>query len=497
MPKVSTAVERIDGWKDIASYLGRDVSTAIRWEKLNRLPIHRMPGGQRHGVFAWRHEIDEWLQGGQNDSNEHNNSVTPEETPLLTVEESPRSQAGPSRMRPRTNTRWLLWAVSAATVFAVCVFAIYSRIGPRRIQITDIVQLTSDATLKQDLVTDGQQLYFGEAEDGRLVLSEMSVEGGPVRSIPTPFIAALPRSISPDGKKLLVLDHEGKEDEMALWIVPTEGGEPRQAGGIFCQAAAWSPDGSRIAYATGDSIYLTPDEGATKQRVQQVAGVPLLLRWSPDGKRLQFNLADENTERPSLWELTFDAGNPLQVVSLTPLYVSLKRNLSSLELSDNDDRSFIAMGQELDNRIWFLQQSWSSSGARITPVALNGQLAHIAGLALDRRAHRLFALSDSTGGTELLRFNPATRASEPFLPGVSAKYVDFSRDGRWITYVDSGSNSLWVSLADGSERRQIQLQEAAFELPRWSPDGQRIAFTAKYHDKPWRIFVVPAEGGIP
>jgi WD40 repeat protein len=208
-------------------------------------------------------------------------------------------------------------------------------------------------------------------------------------------------------------------------------------------------------------------------------------------------LADENTERPSLWELTFDAGNPVQVVSLTPLYVSLKRNLSSLELSDNDDRSFIAMGQELDNRIWFLQQSWSSSGARITPVALNGQLAHIAGLALDRRAHRLFALSDSTGGTELLRFNPATRASEPFLPGVSAKYVDFSRDGRWITYVDSGSNSLWVSLADGSERRQIQLQEAAFELPRWSPDGQRIAFTAKYHDKPWRIFVVPAEGGIP
>jgi Tol biopolymer transport system component len=33
------------------------------------------------------------------------------------------------------------------------------------------------------------------------------------------------------------------------------------------------------------------------------------------------------------------------------------------------------------------------------------------------------------------------------------------------------------------------------ELPRWSPDGKRIAFMAKEPDHPYRIYVAPAAGG--
>jgi hypothetical protein len=54
---------RLDSWKEIATYLGRDVRTVRRWEKERALPVHRLPGSGRRAVFAYRSEIDEWLRG--------------------------------------------------------------------------------------------------------------------------------------------------------------------------------------------------------------------------------------------------------------------------------------------------------------------------------------------------------------------------------------------------------------------------------------------------
>jgi len=55
------ARERLDSWKEIAAYLGRDLRTVRRWEKDKGLPVHRVPGGERQAVFAYRAEIDAWL----------------------------------------------------------------------------------------------------------------------------------------------------------------------------------------------------------------------------------------------------------------------------------------------------------------------------------------------------------------------------------------------------------------------------------------------------
>jgi excisionase family DNA binding protein len=54
--------ERLDSWKEIAAYLGRDLRTVRRWEKEKRLPVHRVPGGERRAVFAYRAQIDAWLE---------------------------------------------------------------------------------------------------------------------------------------------------------------------------------------------------------------------------------------------------------------------------------------------------------------------------------------------------------------------------------------------------------------------------------------------------
>jgi len=53
---------RLDSWKEIASYLHRDARTVRRWERERSLPVHRVPGGERSGVFAYITELDHWLR---------------------------------------------------------------------------------------------------------------------------------------------------------------------------------------------------------------------------------------------------------------------------------------------------------------------------------------------------------------------------------------------------------------------------------------------------
>src|SRR5437762_11645822 len=52
---------RVDSWKAIAEYLGRNVRTATRWADERGLPVHRVPGGKRGAVFAFTAEVDAWL----------------------------------------------------------------------------------------------------------------------------------------------------------------------------------------------------------------------------------------------------------------------------------------------------------------------------------------------------------------------------------------------------------------------------------------------------
>src|SRR5207237_264346 len=53
----------LNSWKEIASHMGRDVRTVMRWEKERDLPIHRGPGGKPGLVFADTDELDAWTRG--------------------------------------------------------------------------------------------------------------------------------------------------------------------------------------------------------------------------------------------------------------------------------------------------------------------------------------------------------------------------------------------------------------------------------------------------
>ncbi|HVQ42149.1 MAG TPA: hypothetical protein VMS54_08085, partial [Vicinamibacterales bacterium] len=55
------ARRRLDAWKEIATYLGRDVTTVRRWERREGLPVHRHLHDKLGSVYAYADEIDEWM----------------------------------------------------------------------------------------------------------------------------------------------------------------------------------------------------------------------------------------------------------------------------------------------------------------------------------------------------------------------------------------------------------------------------------------------------
>ena len=61
-PSERPSEERLDSWKEIAAYLGRDVTTVQRWEKREGMPIHRHLHDKRGSVYALSAELDAWLQ---------------------------------------------------------------------------------------------------------------------------------------------------------------------------------------------------------------------------------------------------------------------------------------------------------------------------------------------------------------------------------------------------------------------------------------------------
>jgi len=302
---------------------------------------------------------------------------------------------------------------------------------------------------------------------------------------------------------LLVLVREGVEAEYELWIVPVIKGKPKQLGSIHCHAAAWSPDGHKIAFASQNGIFMTTDGGESIRQIQSFDTTPEYLLWSRDGRRLRFELWDSKRPTFSFWELTFSDQVGTQIASLVPLNSALGDCWGRSMTLDESGRSLLGGGVCGKEKIYLLEKHQFSWNSHFELLETNSNVRRPADLALDPRSKRVFAISDSAvpndgAGTErldLFRIDANAREFKPFLPGIFATDVDFSRDGVWIAYIRRSDQTLWISRSDGTSARRVEFPASHFELPRWSPDGKWIAFMAQRPSKPWRIFVVSTDGG--
>jgi Tol biopolymer transport system component len=75
--------------------------------------------------------------------------------------------------------------------------------------------------------------------------------------------------------------------------------------------------------------------------------------------------------------------------------------------------------------------------------------------------------------------------------------VSFSKDGQWVAYVRLPEGTLWRMRTDGTDQLQLTFPTMKVFLPRWSPDGKRLAFSGEPSDGHARIYTISANGGAP
>jgi eukaryotic-like serine/threonine-protein kinase len=358
--------------------------------------------------------------------------------------------------------------------------------GPR---VLGTNQITHDGTAKKTFVSDGFRIYIAEVKAGNAAfLVQASITGGETSIIPTPFTNIDIYDISRDHSQLLAANFIGTEKEAQFWTLPLPTGAPRRLADVVGHAGRWSADGQQLAFAKGADIYIANANGTKAQKRITLSGPAWWIGFSPDGARLRFTVGDTQSNSSSIWEVRADGTN------LHPLFPG--RHSSSAEccgIWSPDGRYYFFVS---DANIWALREPAGLFDQRTSArFQLTFGPMSFGPLVPGPDGKRLFVNGFMPRG-ELVRYDSQSRQFVPFLSGISAGHLDFSRDGKWVAYIYA-DGSIWRSRVDGSERLQLTYPPVAPFLPRWSPDGTQIAYVDMQVGRPWKIFLISAQGGTP
>jgi Tol biopolymer transport system component len=213
------------------------------------------------------------------------------------------------------------------------------------------------------------------------------------------------------------------------------------------------------------------------------------LHWSPDGTVLRFTLQDQKTNATSLWEVSSDGKNPHP---LLPGWHNPPSECCGVWTAGGKHFVFSSQGsiwELLDKTSWMHKNSFQPVQLTSGPLALFSPLP-------SKEGKKLFVVGKRTRG-ELVRYDSRLNRFVPFLSGISAEHVSFSKNGEWVAYVNFPEGTLWRSKIDGSQRLQLSYSPLYASMPRWSPDGNQIAFFSTTSGKPSKIYLISLEGGNP
>jgi len=366
-------------------------------------------------------------------------------------------------------------------------------------KVSGYAQITHDARPKFLMGTDGSRLYLQEQAQGfSFPIAQVSAAGGQVAPIPVSPPTLIVLNVSPDGSDLLVADRPGTVAEGPLSALPVLGGSPRRLADTAGHDGAWSPDGKKLVYAKGNDLHLAGGDGTESHRLASLSGRAWGTAWSPDGSLIRFAVLDPKTRVSSLWQVLADGTN------LHPLLAGWRQSTRRSDISGlsgeccgrwtPDGKYFVF---DSGGQLWALREK-DSLLRKVSrePMQLTSGAINYGFPIPSKDGRKLFAVAGLVRG-ELVRYNGKSKAIEPFLSGISAQDMAFSKDGQWVAYVSYPEGTLWRSKADGSDRLQLSFPPLYAMLPRWSPDGKQLVFFNYQTGKPTRIYLVSADGGTP
>jgi serine/threonine protein kinase/Tol biopolymer transport system component len=394
----------------------------------------------------------------------------------------------PKPARPR----WKRWALTVGG-FSLVVIAslIYLQSRPLPVPtVSGYVPVTHDGDPKYLAGTDGARLYFGDFPSEGPVIAQVSASGGDVAHVPVPAPTMLLLAVSPDGATLLVADEVGQSSFRGpLWALPVLGGSPRRLGATAGQAAAYSPNGLLIAYSDGKDLFTAKSDGAESHKLISLPDVVYDPAWSLDGTLIRFRVGGFSNTQGSLWQVSVDGTN---LHPLLPGWRTPPAECCGNWTTDGKYFVFVSGGN-----VWALaeKEKWFGKSGALPVQLTSGPMSFFSPLP-SKDGKKLFVVGALARG-ELTRYDTKSAEFLPFLSGISADSVSFSKDGQWVAYVSFPEGTLWKSKSDGSQRIQLSYPPLVAVLPSWSPDGKQLVFYGFLPGRDAKLYTVSTDGGAP
>jgi len=397
--------------------------------------------------------------------------------------------------------------------------------------------LSSEGRVSDPVISpDGKMIAYVAADKGRVDLFVSRVAGGArVRLTNDEAMEASP-VFSPDGERIVFARIGSDTRAPEIWVVPTLGGQAArvQRDGMD---AAWSPDGSRIAFVSrrpgeGDALATCAADGTDLMVLQKGDGNYPFFRypaWSPDGRQLAV-VRSAGGIAGELWLVPLNGGAAHRLWE-DPGGISSNRPVFTPDGGGVVHQSNRAGATNL----WILPlgggpptRLTTGPGPDESPsIARNGLIAFLnsrshCGLVVCDLASRqtrevmshsgyIWAPSFSPKGRELavdlydrdgswhiwltpIPGGPARQLTSGSLPEM---YPRFTPDGTWVFYHtwSSGADRIWrVPVAGGPPVAVTPARDEDDAYADISPDGKWIAF-ARTEKEATRIYVTPITGG--
>ena len=304
---------------------------------------------------------------------------------------------------------------------------------------------------------------------------------------------------SPDGTRLLFLARGG------VWSAPAAGGPARPevpAGRTsLVLTADWSPDGRRIAYVMGDSLYIRDEQSVSRGLASFFDAND--CRWSPTGEliactsgnslSLQIGIAFGNMSPSAIVLVRVSDGR------VEPITDSLSLNQSPTWSPDGHTLYFIS--NRHGPRDIYAQRLGGDGPDGPALRLTTGLNAHTIALSATGRQLVYSSLQGESNAWSITlpARLPATEANAVKLTE-GAQFVEsvsLSNDGQWLLYdSDLGGNmDLYRKrLPDGTPER-LTTDSADDFFPALSPNGREVAFHSWRGGGSRDVYVMPLDGG--